>query len=171
MYPAVSAESVAELLSLPPELTVILIATLPVFELRGAIPVAMSVYSMAPGEAFLLGVLGNIVPVVPLLLLLGPVSEFLSRHSRLFDRFFTWLFARTRRKVEAKYEKYGAIALIPFVAIPLPVTGAWTGCAAAFVFGIRFRYSLPAIIAGILISGTVVTLITTGALSVPLTLR
>lgn len=170
MNPGLTAESVARLLSLPPELTVVLIATLPVFELRGAIPVAMGVYSMTPAEAFLLGVLGNMLPVLPLLLLLGPVSEFLRRHSRLFDRFFAWLFARTRRKIEDRYEKYGAIALIPFVAIPLPVTGAWTGCAAAFVFGIRLRYSLPAIAAGVLISGTVVTLLTTGALSVPLSL-
>lgn len=170
MYLLISAESIARLLDLPPELTVILIATLPVFELRGAVPVAMGAYSMTAPKAFVLSVFGNLIPVIPLLLLLGPVSEFLSRHSSIFDRFFTWLFNRTRRKVENKYERYGALALIPFVAIPLPVTGAWTGCAAAFVFGIRFRYSFPAIFAGILISGTVVTALTTGALSLPLNL-
>ncbi|MDY6780649.1 MAG: small multi-drug export protein [Halobacteria archaeon] len=158
----VDAAAIAKSLGLPPEATVLFIAMLPVFELRGAIPVAMGVYSMPASKAYLLGVLGNIVPVVPLLLLLRPVSEFLSKHSRLFEGFFDWLFERTRRKMESRYEKYGALALVPFVAIPLPVTGAWTGCAAAFVFGIRFRYSFPAIVGGITVSGFVVTAASAG---------
>lgn len=158
---AFDPEAFARSLNLPPELTVIFIAMLPVFELRGAIPVAIGVYSMSPLESFTLGVIGNLIPVVPILLLLGPVSEFLRKHMKVFDIFFEWLFERTRRRVEDKYEKYGAIALIPFVAIPLPITGAWTGCAAAFVFGIRFRYSFPAIIVGVLISGVIVTTVST----------
>ncbi|MDY6765341.1 MAG: small multi-drug export protein, partial [Halobacteria archaeon] len=123
------AQAIARSLPLPPELTVVFIALLPVFELRGAIPVAMGLYGMSPAEAFILGVLGNVIPVLPLLIFLEPVSEFLRARSKIFDMFFDWLFARTRRKIEDKYRKYGAIALIPFVAIPLPVTGAWTGCA------------------------------------------
>ena len=47
-----------------------------------------------------------------------------------------------------------------FVAVPLPVTGAWTGCAAAFVFGIKFRHALPAIAAGVMIAGIIVTTFT-----------
>lgn len=57
-------------------------------------------------------------------------------------------------------ERYGTLALTLFVAIPLPVTGAWTGCAAAFVFGVKFRHALMAITAGVLISGVVVTVVT-----------
>ncbi|MFW5929904.1 MAG: small multi-drug export protein, partial [Halobacteriota archaeon] len=76
------AERVAELLAgLPPEAVVFFVATTPVFELRGAIPLAIGVYGMTPAEAYVLGVLGNLVPVVALLLLLEPVSVFLRRHS------------------------------------------------------------------------------------------
>ena len=57
-------------------------------------------------------------------------------------------------------EKYEALGLIMFVAIPLPVTGAWTGCLAATLFKIRLRYALPAIIAGVLIAAVIVTAVT-----------
>jgi uncharacterized membrane protein len=63
-------------------------------------------------------------------------------------------------------EKYGALGLIPFVAIPLPVTGAWTACAVAFVFGIRFRYAFGAILAGVMLAGIIVTLSCRGVLNV-----
>ncbi|HEX30369.1 TPA: ligand-binding protein SH3, partial [Candidatus Poribacteria bacterium] len=73
-----------------------------------------------------------------------------------------WLFARTRRRGKS-VERYGAVGLSFFVAIPLPVTGAWTGCIAAFLFGIRFKYALPAVIAGVMMAGIVVSILTFGA--------
>jgi len=141
---------------LPPSLVVLLISMTPISELRGGIPVGMGIYGMQASQAYIFGVLGNLVPVLPLLLLLEPVEKKL-RRLHLFDMFFDRLFARTRRRMEASYEKYGALALMFFVAIPLPVTGAWTGCAAAYVFGIKFKHSFPAILAGVLIAGVVVT--------------
>lgn len=142
----------------------IFIAMLPFAELRGAIPLALAPievggYGMSIPEAYMLAVLGNMVPVIPLLLFLEPVSDFLRRW-KVWDLFFTWLFARTHRKHNKRFEKYGTLALTIFVAIPLPVTGAWTGCAAAFVFGIEFKHALLAIFTGVLISGAVVTLLT-----------
>jgi uncharacterized membrane protein len=141
---------------------VVLIAMIPLGELRVSIPLAMGMYQMAASQAFLLSVLGNMLPVLPLLLFLEPVSNWLRRY-RVFDRFFGWLFARTRRYSE-RVEKYGALALAPFVAIPLPVTGAWTACAIAFVFGIRARYAFPTIFAGVLGAGVIVTLSCMGVL-------
>ncbi|MBU2617583.1 MAG: small multi-drug export protein, partial [Euryarchaeota archaeon] len=94
---------------------------------------------------------------------LEPVSNHLRRY-KSWDKFFDWLFTRTHRKHNERFEKYGAIALSLFVAVPLPVTGAWTGCAAAFVFGIKFRHALPAILLGVLIAGVVVTLTCLGVL-------
>lgn len=148
---------------IPGELAVVVIAMLPVSELRGAIPWAAS-QGIGLGQAYALAVAGNSIPVVPLLLGLGPASKWLRRW-RAFDRFFEWLFARTRRRGKL-VEKYEALGLIPFVAIPLPVTGAWTGCAAAFVFGVRFWYALPAIVAGILIAGVIVSLACAGVVSI-----
>lgn len=150
---------------LPPELVVIFISMVPVSELRGAIPVATQFYGMDPGKAYFLSVIGNTIPVIPLLLFLGIVERFLRAHFRIFDIFFTWLFERTRNRVGENVKKYGALGLIPFVAIPLPVTGAWTGVAAAYVFGIKFKHAFPAIFLGILIAGVIVTLTTLGVKS------
>ncbi len=135
----------------------------PVSELRGAIPYAMTVGGMSWQEAFVISVIGNFVPVVPILLLIGPISEWLRRY-RAFDRFFEWLFARTRRRGKM-IERFEALGVCLFVAIPLPMTGAWTGALAAFLFGVRLRYAIPAIALGILIAGAVVTLVVSGAIS------
>ncbi|MCQ1536298.1 small multi-drug export protein [Methanosarcina sp. KYL-1] len=156
---SVEAALVEMLQAVPDWGATMVIGALPISELRGAIPVAMGVYGMTPFEAYFFSVLGNLLPVVPLLLFLEPVSDYLRRF-RIFDIFFTWLFARTRRNHTERFEKYGTLALTLFVAVPLPVTGAWTGCAAAFVFGIRFRHALPAIAAGVMIAGVIVTLLT-----------
>ena len=77
--------------------------------------------------------------------------------SKFFNRFFTYLFERTRKKHNGKFEKWGALALITFVAIPLPVTGGWSGALAAFVFGIPFKKALPLIFLGVIIAGAIVT--------------
>jgi uncharacterized membrane protein len=133
----------------------------PISELRGTIPYAMTVGGMTWQEAFVIAVIGNFIPVIPILLLLGPVSQRLRRYPA-FDRFFDWLFARTRHRGRI-IERFEALGVCLFVAIPLPMTGAWTGAAAAFVFGVRPRLAIPAIAAGILIAGTIVTLVVTGA--------
>ncbi len=158
------AALVGLLSDIPAWLATIIIGGLPVAELRGAIPIAIGVYGMDAPAAFILSVIGNTIPVIPLLLFLDPVSSYLRRYS-IFDRFFDWLFTRTHRKHSENFEKYGTLALTLFVAMPLPVTGAWTGCAAAFVFGIRFKHALIAIISGIIIAGIIVTTITTAGIS------
>ncbi|MBM3238167.1 small multi-drug export protein [Candidatus Poribacteria bacterium] len=139
----------------------------PIFELRGAIPVA-AIFSVniAIWKVFLIAVIGNMIPVLPILLFLEPMSNFLSKHSKIFNRFFEWLFKRTKRKIGTNIEKYGALGLIVFVAIPLPATGAWSGCIAAFLFGIRLRYAFPSILAGVILAGIVVTIVTYGASSI-----
>ncbi len=148
---------------IPRELYTMLIAMLPVSELRGAIPYALG-SGLSWQQSYLWAVIGNFIPVIPLLLFLSPLSSALSRRFSLWRRFFDWLFARTRRRGNL-VERYEALGLVLFVAIPLPVTGAWTGTVAAFLFGVRFKYALPAIILGILLAGTVVTLASVGIIS------
>jgi uncharacterized membrane protein len=148
---------------LPESIKVILIAMLPFAELRLSIPIALA-NEITPLQAFVLSVTGNMLPVAPLLLFLDPVSNWLRRYN-IFDRFFNWLFSRTRRyNYNNRVEKYGPLALIPFVAIPFPWTGAWTACAIAFVFGIRHRYAFSAIFAGVIIAGIIVMLSCMGIL-------
>ncbi len=144
-------------------LIVLLLAALPVSELRGAIPVAISLYHFDPVTAYLLGVLGNVLPVPFVLQLLEPVTSLLRRSSPL-DRLIAWLFARTRRRHSATVGRMGALALVLLVAIPLPATGAWTGALVAHVFGIPFRYALPLIVVGVGIAGVIVTLATLGVI-------
>lgn len=139
---------------IPKEYLVIIMGALPVSELRGAIPLALS-FGMPIQKAFWLSVLGNCMPVVPALFLLEPVSMRLRRF-KAWARFFDWLFERTRKKADT-VQKYEALGLAMFVAIPLPITGAWTGIVAASLFKIRFRYAFIAIVSGIFIAGLIVS--------------
>ena len=147
-----------------PRIITLVLAALPVSELRGAIPYAIVAGGMSWQEAYIIAVIGNFIPVIPLLFLLESVSNYLMRY-RLFNRFFTWLFERTRRKGRL-VERFEAVGLVLFVAVPLPVTGAWTGCVAAFIFKVPLRYAIPAVLLGIMIAGTVVTLASLGVIQV-----
>lgn len=152
-------ETIVEIFKdMPKELVTIIIASLPVSELRGAIPLALITFEEPVLKVFFLAILGNIIPVAPLLLFFRPISERLRRF-RLWNKFFDWLFERTKRKA-ALIEKYEVIGLALFVAIPLPITGAWTGCIAASLFKIKFRHAFLAICTGICIAATIVTSVT-----------
>jgi len=146
----------------PHEITTIVLAMAPISELRGAIPYAITIGNMPWQEAYVIAVISNFIPVIFILHWIGPVSEYLRRFSN-FDRFFNWLFARTRRRGKM-IERFEIIGLILFVAIPLPITGAWTGSLAAFLFGVRKRVAYPAIFVGIMIAGVVVTLASVGVI-------
>lgn len=146
------------------------ISTLPIVELRGAIPVG---HLLLPdtdpstrlglddltrsARIFLWAVLGNMIPVPFILLLLGPVSN-LCMKVPVGKRFFDWLFARTRHKT-ASVEKYETLGLTVFVAIPLPVTGAWTGAMAAFLMGLSLPHAMISIFLGVLIAGVIMTVL------------
>lgn len=139
--------------SLPPEWIVMIISCFPILELRGAIPVAVSAYDMPFWKAYTLGVIGNMIPVMPLLLLFQPVSNFLMKY-RWYAKMYDWLYNRTMRKSKS-VERYGALGLILFTAIPLPTTGAWTACMAASIFRVRISYAFWAIFVGVLIAGLI----------------
>ncbi|MEA3328573.1 MAG: small multi-drug export protein [Candidatus Omnitrophota bacterium] len=138
------------------ELFIILMSMLPINELRGTIPIALSM-NQPVVKTLLLAIIGNLIPVGPLLVFLRPVSERLRRF-KIWRRFFEHIFNHTEKKARI-VQKYGALGLILFVAIPLPVTGAWTGSVAASLFKIRFRYAFSAIAVGVIISGCIVTAI------------
>ena len=142
------------LANMPKELATFILAVLPVSELRGAIPFGLA-SGLPLARVLLISIIGNLVPVVPVLFLLEPVSNYLRRFA-VFRRFFDWLFERTKRKAHL-VEKYECIGLALFVGIPLPVTGAWTGCVAASLFKVRLRYAFFSIAAGVLIAACIVT--------------
>lgn len=146
---------VEHLRQLSPETITLLIATLPIAEVRVAIPVGVAL-KLPLLQAFGWACLGNLIPIVPLLLFLDPVSAWLRRFP-LWRGFFDWLFKRTAEKATL-VQRYEAIGLALFVAVPLPLTGAWTGCAAASLFKLPFRLAFLAISAGVLGAGVLVSL-------------
>jgi uncharacterized membrane protein len=137
------------------ELAVLIISALPVVELRLALPVAIIGLEMLWYYALPLAIIGNLLPVPFILLFLNTTSRFLSKID-IFNRMLQWLFERTRRRGKI-VERYERIGLTLFVAIPLPVTGAWTGSIVAVLFGLKFRHAFLSIFIGVLIAGVIVT--------------
>ncbi|TFU18133.1 COG2426 family protein [Thermus tengchongensis] len=148
---------------MPLELYVILVAALPVVELRGAIPLGVAL-GLAPGKAFLLALLGNLL-VAPLALILLPWAVALATRVPLLARAWEALEARVRLRGEEQVQRLGALGLFLFVAVPLPGTGAWSGAVLAVVLGLKRRYALLAISFGVLAAGLIVLLLTGGAVA------
>ncbi|MFH0912152.1 MAG: small multi-drug export protein [Patescibacteria group bacterium] len=141
---------------------VALAAMTPLGELRIAIPLGIGLYGLSPLLTFVLAVAGNAVPVILLYFCLEPVTRWLRRLAHPIDRFFTWLFAHTYHRHSAKFDRYGSLALLLFVAIPLPLTGGWTGALLAYLFGIKWHYALPNLLIGVILAGIIVTFLTLG---------
>jgi len=144
------------LAGMPPWLVVFLISTLPFVELRGGIPVAYFVYHMSICEAFAVAAAGNLLPVPLILKFFSGVERWLRRW-RTWDRFFEGLFRRTRKRASRRVSVWKEVALILFVAVPLPYTGAWTGSLIAYLFEMDFKKSVGIIAAGVLIAGVIVS--------------
>ena len=142
-------------MSLSELLAVLGLAASPISELRGAIPVAMSVYDFPWWQAYLIAVAGNILPVPFILLFLNAVTRFLSRWV-FFERLFQWIFRVVLRRGE-KVSRWRFAGITLLVAIPLPITGAWTGSILSVLSRFRFWPSFCSIVAGILIAGVIVT--------------
>ena len=155
-------ETIVELLSrfLSPHIVTFVVAMLPISELRGALPYALTLGKLPLAQAFPIAVLGNMLPIPFLMYLLGPGTRLVSRVAP-GKRFVDWLFARTRARSE-KVRRYQTLGLILFVAIPLPVTGAWTGTIAAYLCGLKKAPSFLAITCGVCIAGIVVSVATMG---------
>lgn len=161
MNPPYAIELVNWFSNMNPYLATVLLAMIPLAELRGAIPIANQAFGIPLWQAYIFAVLGNMIPIPFILWFLGPASEWLMRHSKVMERFFNWLFSRTRKKLEKQYELYAEIALAVFVAIPLPLTGAWSGAVAAFLFDIPFKKALFWIFLGVLTAGLAVCAVIT----------
>lgn len=147
------------------ELITFLVAALPLSELRGAIPLAILKFNFSPSKALLISFLGNILPVLPLLIGLEKTSNYLSHKFYWFNRFFGWLFTHTREKHEDHFHYWGDLALFIFVAIPLPLTGAYSGAVAAFIFGVPKKHAFWSIVLGVLTAGLIVTFLTVSGIN------
>ena len=130
-----------------------------ILELRGAIPLGAAA-GLPPLTACAAAILGNLVPVPFIMLLVRRVFRWL-RKTAFFGPRIDWLERRAHLKGRL-VRKYRLPGLILLVAIPLPGTGAWTGALVAALLDIRLRNAFPAITAGVVIAGGIITLLTAG---------
>ncbi len=159
------ADSILNFLAgLPDIWAVFLGSMIPITELRLAIPLGILTMGMEPWQTFVWAIMGNAVPIIPLLLFFPFVYRQLCRIPA-FRNFLGRFLERIRNK-GSQVEKYGALGLLFFVAVPLPGTGIWSGCVLAFLFGIRFRYAFLALLGGEILAGIAVTLASTGLFQV-----
>jgi len=142
----------------------LLMAMVPVLELRGAIPVGIG-FGLHPAASFLAAVVGNILPVPIIILFVRKVFAWLRRISPWFEGKVTWLESRAEKKAELIY-KYELLGLLILVAIPLPGTGAWTGALIAALLNIRLKMAFPVIALGVLVAGVLVTGISCGLFAI-----
>ncbi len=135
-------------------LYIFIISMLPFVELRGSIPLGIY-WGFPPWMVFLAAILGNMLPVPFILLFLEGLEKIL-RKSEKISNFLDWLFDRTYKKADKKVRRWEYIALIFFVAVPLPGTGAWTGSLIAYLFKFDIKKSFGAIFLGVIIAGLLV---------------
>lgn len=141
-----------------PKTIILFLGALPVTELRASIPIGILLLKESIKSTFFFSVLGNILPIAPIYFLLEPISKGLSR-TKCMQHFFEWLFKRAKAH-SGIVEKYEALGLMIFVAVPLPGTGAWTGTIIASLLRIRFLPAFLAVALGVLLAGIIVTALT-----------
>lgn len=152
-------------------LTIVLAAMTPVGELRLAIPLAMYHFHLPWFQALAWSWLGNMLPVPFLLVGLNLSGRLILSFNNPLGRLLTWRTNRLRSQQGERFRKYGSLALVIFVAIPLPLTGAWTGSLAAWAFDIPTRKALPLIALGVLGAGIIVTTLSQLGIAVPLLIK
>ena len=140
---------------------VLVISAMPLSELRGGIPLALYL-GFSPLESYILGVVGNLIPVPFILLLLDKIKNI---KIKIISKTYLEITKRIEKKRDL-IERYGYVGLMLFVAVPLPVTGAWTGSLLAFLLGLNKFKSFLAISVGVSLAGIIVTLTSVGVLHI-----
>lgn len=147
-------------------LLIFLISMVPIIELRGAIPIGLGM-GLPVLPTYLLCVLGNMIPV-PFIYLFARKFLIWGYHKPLIGpicRFCINKGEKGGRALEAKAGKGMTVALLLFVGIPLPGTGAWTGSLIAAMLEMRVREAFPPIALGVVTAGIIVAVVTYGAAS------
>ena len=144
---------------LPEWLQIFLFSMIPGFESRFVIPlIAINQFGWVWWKAFPYAIAGNMILVPFGLLFLHKIENILSRIS-FFKKAMDIVFPKIRIKADKKIQRYESLALVFFVAVPLPFTGAGLGTLIAYLFDLKFSRSLLMIFIGVLISTLCVTFI------------
>lgn len=145
---------------MPNELIVLLTAMTPIGELRASIPLAITSMDMPWPRALALSIVGNLVPVPFILYALRTVGARIEAQENVAGRLLRWRTTRIQQSWGPRVRRYGFFGIMLAVAIPLPLTGAWTGTLIVWTLHEPVRRGLPAIAAGVVVAGIVVTSLT-----------
>lgn len=137
-------------------LIVFLISMVPLIELRGAIPYAVG-FNLPMVPSYIIAVIGNMIPVPFIFLFARKVLEW-GKDRRLIGGFCRWCLRKGEKGGKKLTEKAGRgvyVALLLFVGIPLPGTGAWTGTLAASFLNLDFKKSVIVVMGGVILAGII----------------
>ena len=144
-------------------LIIFFISMVPLIELRGAIPVAVGM-GLPVIPSIIVSVIGNMLPVPFIFLFARRILEW-GKDKKIIGKFFTWCLEKGEkggRKLEAKAGRGLYWALLLFVGIPVPGTGAWTGTLAASILDMDFKKSVLYVLLGILLAGAIMIVLSLG---------
>ena len=138
-------------------IAVFLISMVPLIEIRGAMPYAVG-FELPLVPSIIVAVLGNMLPV-PLIYFFARKVLIWGKDKKYIGRFFTWCLEKGHKAGRKLQEKAGTkglfIALLLFVGIPIPGTGAWTGTLAASILDMDFKSSVVAVLLGVLLAAVI----------------
>ena len=145
-------------------LIVFLVSMVPLIELRGAIPYAVA-FELPLVQSYIIAIIGNMIPVPIVFFFARKVLEW-GKDKKVIGKFFSFCLKKGEKggkKLEQKAGKGLYVALLLFVGIPLPGTGAWTGTLAASILDMDFKKSVLAVMCGVILAGIIMALLSFGA--------
>ncbi len=147
-------------------LIVFFISMVPLIELRGAIPVSQG-FGLPVIQSYIICIIGNMIPV-PFIYMFAQKVLIWGQDKKIVGRVCTFFITKGRKAGEKLQEKAGKglfWALFLFVGIPLPGTGAWTGTLAASILGMKFKHTVIAVMAGVILAGLIMMALSFGIFS------
>ena len=143
-------------------ITVFVISLMPILELRGGL-IAASLLKVPPVPAYIISIIGNLIPIPLILWLLDYVFDFMKKHNIL--KKFVLFCERKGNEKKGQIEKLGFWGLVLFVGVPLPGTGAWTGCLIATLLRMDKKKAFLAAALGVIMASIIMMLISYGVLA------
>ena len=140
-------------------LIIFLISLMPILELRGGL-LAASLLGLPPIPSYIICIIGNLIPIPLILWFLDSIFAFMKKHNIL--KKFVLFCERKGNEKKGQIEKYGFWGLVLFVGIPLPGTGAWTGCLIATILRMERKKAFLAAIIGVVMASIIMMIISYG---------
>ena len=141
------------------EILVFIISLMPILELRGGL-LAASIIGLDPLPSYIIAVIGNIIPIPFILWFMGRILKWMKTRKKL-KKITDWIDKKIEKN-RNKIEKFGFWGLVLFVGIPLPGTGAWTGCLVASVLEMNKKKSFLAAMIGVAMASIIMMIISFG---------